>query len=579
MTSISSYGARTRPPNPLSADPEWIHKRFERAVDIIQSLPKSGPIQTGYDDKLLLYAVYKQATEGNIKTSRPGMFDVLGRAKWDAWNKRKDLSQSDAERMYVETLIRILRGYSDRTQAVELIRELENFSISRIQPQTQRPTTSSNLGGRIGGAPRAGSRLATTSRSNTQIYSSDSDSEISDSSTGSSASASFYHDGQDRTRHSSSNLTPQANRTTGNTRHRTRHSNRIAPPPPADLVAPPLPGYGPPRTTTDPPRSNRRGGRRHQQEEVSEGDYSTGSEDDGLHYASVPPTAPSSVIHPAQHSQSRPQTMTMGPPPAPGPAPAPPRSLARGGNNSPSPSIYSLNPRHQPSRPPSQQQQQQGTLLAYHPSQSTSITPLTSSNLLQQRTSTPVPVSVSTSTPIAQSQAQVVQQSQSTTTTAALDSALDRIQTSLTALHERLSILESSPSSNLSSSLLSSSAQLSSNSPISLLLSQSFLRILIILKLRSPPSTASSVRLRSTLPLLVLAVIKRMRKLLGDLVVFGIVITILSRVLARRNNGGCGNVGGRGGVGDWVIDWILARRQLREGGSRGGPLKRISGTG
>ncbi|GAA5977910.1 hypothetical protein JCM5350_006263 [Sporobolomyces pararoseus] len=618
MTSISSYGARTRPPrNPLSADPEWIHKRFERAVDIIQSLPKSGPIQTGYDDKLLLYAVYKQATEGNIKTSRPGMFDVLGRAKWDAWNKRKDLNQLDAERMYVETLIRILKGYSDRTPAVELIKELENFSI---QPPPQRPitTSSSHLGAARGGGgtvPRAGSKLATTSRSNTQIYSSgsESDSEISESSTRSSGS--YYQDGQGR-RHSNSNLTPrQANRTkTRSSKHRNRHSSNRIPPPPADLVAPPLPGYGPPRTTTDPPRSSNR-----RQEQESEEDYSTGSpsssseDEDGLHYASVPPTAPSSVIQPIQpiqqqQSQIRPQTMA----PPPVPVPTAPRSLARGGNNSPSPSIYSLNPRHQSSSRTTplqhQQQPQQGTLLAYHhhPSQSTTSTsvitplppppPLTSSNLIQQRTSS-TPIAVQSQT---QTQAQVP-----TTTTTALDSALDRIQISLTALHERLSILESTPYSSSSSNLLSSSSSLlplSSNSPISLLLSQSFWRILILLKIRSPPPPhptsnsssltggggSNSIRLRTLLPKLVLALFKRMRKFLGDLIVLGLVVTIVSRFLAKKRRGGSNNnLGGGGGIGDWIIEWILTGRQLRAGasgsvrggggGGGGGTLKRIGG--
>ena len=58
------------------------NSRFERAVDMVQSLPRNGPIQTSYDDKLLLYSVYKQATEGNVKQSRPGLLDVLGRAKW-----------------------------------------------------------------------------------------------------------------------------------------------------------------------------------------------------------------------------------------------------------------------------------------------------------------------------------------------------------------------------------------------------------------------------------------------------------------------------------------------------------------
>lgn len=37
-----------------------IDARFHRAVDIIQSLPKSGPITTTYEEKLMLYSLYKQ---------------------------------------------------------------------------------------------------------------------------------------------------------------------------------------------------------------------------------------------------------------------------------------------------------------------------------------------------------------------------------------------------------------------------------------------------------------------------------------------------------------------------------------
>ncbi|PRQ75449.1 Acyl-CoA-binding protein, partial [Rhodotorula toruloides] len=73
------------------------------------SLPKSGPIQTSYEQKLTLYSVYKQATEGDVKSSRPGMLDILGRAKWDAWNKRKGMSQLEAERLYVEALLQVRR--------------------------------------------------------------------------------------------------------------------------------------------------------------------------------------------------------------------------------------------------------------------------------------------------------------------------------------------------------------------------------------------------------------------------------------------------------------------------------------
>ncbi|KAK0568546.1 hypothetical protein OC861_001876 [Tilletia horrida] len=101
---------------------------FMRTVDIVQSLPKAGPIQTSYEEKLALYSLYKQATEGDVNFTRPGMFDMLGRAKWDAWQKRKGLPSRDAKQLYVESMLAILRRFSDRPQAIALIEELESFS-------------------------------------------------------------------------------------------------------------------------------------------------------------------------------------------------------------------------------------------------------------------------------------------------------------------------------------------------------------------------------------------------------------------------------------------------------------------
>ncbi|SNX87961.1 uncharacterized protein MEPE_06672 [Melanopsichium pennsylvanicum] len=101
---------------------------FVKTVDMVQSLPKSGPIQTSYEEKLALYSLYKQATEGDVSSKRPGMLDMLGRAKWDAWSKVSGLPPRDAKQLYVESMLRILRRYSDRPQAASLIQELENFS-------------------------------------------------------------------------------------------------------------------------------------------------------------------------------------------------------------------------------------------------------------------------------------------------------------------------------------------------------------------------------------------------------------------------------------------------------------------
>jgi acyl-CoA-binding protein len=53
------------------------------------------------DELLELYGLFKQATEGDAKGSRPGMFDLKGRAKFDAWTSRKGVAQAEARTRYV----------------------------------------------------------------------------------------------------------------------------------------------------------------------------------------------------------------------------------------------------------------------------------------------------------------------------------------------------------------------------------------------------------------------------------------------------------------------------------------------
>jgi carboxylesterase len=50
---------------------------------------------------LELYALYKQSTTGDATGSRPGMLDVKGRAKFDAWAKHKGKSKDAAMEAYI----------------------------------------------------------------------------------------------------------------------------------------------------------------------------------------------------------------------------------------------------------------------------------------------------------------------------------------------------------------------------------------------------------------------------------------------------------------------------------------------
>ncbi|MBK6004603.1 acyl-CoA-binding protein [Ramlibacter ginsenosidimutans] len=56
---------------------------------------------------LKIYGLYKQATLGDVTEKKPGFGDMIGRAKWDAWNACKGTSADDAKQQYV-ALIRSL---------------------------------------------------------------------------------------------------------------------------------------------------------------------------------------------------------------------------------------------------------------------------------------------------------------------------------------------------------------------------------------------------------------------------------------------------------------------------------------
>jgi diazepam-binding inhibitor (GABA receptor modulator, acyl-CoA-binding protein) len=60
----------------------------------------------GNDVMLELYALYKQATAGDVAGGRPGMLDLRGRAKYDAWAKRRGLARDAAMEAYVALVAR-----------------------------------------------------------------------------------------------------------------------------------------------------------------------------------------------------------------------------------------------------------------------------------------------------------------------------------------------------------------------------------------------------------------------------------------------------------------------------------------
>lgn len=81
-----------------------LHAIFEEAVKNSTSLSERPDNAT----LLKIYALYKQATEGDNESKKPSFTDMVARAKWDAWEKLKDTTADEAKQQYVD-LINSLR--------------------------------------------------------------------------------------------------------------------------------------------------------------------------------------------------------------------------------------------------------------------------------------------------------------------------------------------------------------------------------------------------------------------------------------------------------------------------------------
>jgi len=79
---------------------------FEKAAARVKLLPEQPDDQT----MLRLYALYKQGTQGDVRGSKPGLFDFVGAAKYEAWEKLRGLRPEDARRQYVELVGKLERS-------------------------------------------------------------------------------------------------------------------------------------------------------------------------------------------------------------------------------------------------------------------------------------------------------------------------------------------------------------------------------------------------------------------------------------------------------------------------------------
>ncbi|CAI5670767.1 unnamed protein product [Oreochromis niloticus] len=84
-----------------------LQTKFDEAAAEVKQL-KAKPTD---EEMLQIYSLFKQATVGDVNTSRPGMFDFTGKAKWDAWEKQKGKSKENAMNEYVSLVEELKQKY------------------------------------------------------------------------------------------------------------------------------------------------------------------------------------------------------------------------------------------------------------------------------------------------------------------------------------------------------------------------------------------------------------------------------------------------------------------------------------
>ncbi|CAH1715446.1 unnamed protein product [Chironomus riparius] len=165
-----------------------MEERFKAAVNVIKGLPPKGAYQPSYDMMLRFYSYFKQATEGPCKSRRPAFWDIVGKAKYDAWKRLGEMPKEKAMESYVEELKKIVETMSFTDNVAdfyESLSELDNISVGDLElvaPEFMRSKSQSNSPFRernlaetirdINDIPNATYTAASNGRQNARTYSS-----------------------------------------------------------------------------------------------------------------------------------------------------------------------------------------------------------------------------------------------------------------------------------------------------------------------------------------------------------------------------------------------------------------------
>lgn len=111
-----------------------LSSEFERAQSALKTLPED----PGNEAKLLLYSYFKQGTIGDITTPSPSMFDMVGKAKHNAWSELSGMSKEDAQTAYINKVKHLLDV--DSLDLVEAVEEENGGNSSTMSTPGKVPT-------------------------------------------------------------------------------------------------------------------------------------------------------------------------------------------------------------------------------------------------------------------------------------------------------------------------------------------------------------------------------------------------------------------------------------------------------
>lgn len=80
-----------------------IKSTFEKAAVASKSIPT----RPDNDTMLKLYALFKQGSSGDVSGDKPGFFDFVATAKYEAWEQIKGLSSDDAMQQYTDLVVKL----------------------------------------------------------------------------------------------------------------------------------------------------------------------------------------------------------------------------------------------------------------------------------------------------------------------------------------------------------------------------------------------------------------------------------------------------------------------------------------